>query len=64
MLKGENIIDCVEQLMLTDEVDIVEQSALVREYYEESTKEEQHRINLIFIALCGYSLETIIKDLE
>lgn len=64
MLKGENIIDCVEQLMLSDEEDIVEQSTLIREYYLDSTPKERKRIDMVFIALCGYSLETIIKDLE
>lgn len=56
----ETIIDTIERLMLTDTENRENQSRILSEYYTHATKEERRKIDLCFIALCGYSLETII----
>jgi len=55
------LIDRIQEEMLSDDEDREEQSEWLEEYYNQSSKEEKDRIDLCFIALCGWSLETLLK---
>ena len=56
----ESTINLIENLMRSDDECRVKQSKYLEKHYEESTGYAKQQIDLCFIALCGYSLETLI----
>lgn len=57
-----NLIDRIQNEMLSDDCDTEGQSKNIVRAYETADGIAQARINDIFIALCGYSLATLIKE--
>lgn len=59
-----NIIEKIFDLMENDSEDSEKQSAILEDFYNKA-KQDPKILDLVdkcFIALCGYSLTTIIKD--
>lgn len=59
-MKKKNLIQTIYDLMSTDDEDWEDQSKMLKSYYEHCTKNEKEAVNACFIALCGYSLETLL----
>lgn len=60
----ENIIKRVSDLMQTDDANTDKQSAIVIRKYKNASESERDLLDGVFIALCGYSLDTIIAEYE
>jgi len=60
-VEEKTLIDRVQDAMLSDDEDREEQSAILRSIYEEQSREVRNKIDEIFICLCGWSLETLLK---
>jgi hypothetical protein len=56
------LIDRIEQHMATDDEDREEQSRYLREAYEKADPAGRASLDDAFIALCGYSLLTLIRE--
>lgn len=56
------IIDRIENLMQTDDEDREKQSRRLVDEYSSAARSAQEVIDGCFIALCGYSLKTLITD--
>ena len=57
----ETLIDKIQEAMLTDDEDREKESAYLEREYTEASEAEKKRIDMCFIALCGWSLETLLK---
>ncbi len=55
------LIDKIQEEMLSDDEDREEQSAILFAVYVGADKKTQAVIDEIFICLCGWSLETLLK---
>jgi hypothetical protein len=55
------LIDKVQDAMLSDDEDREKQSGYLEDCYNESNEAEKKRIDDCFIALCGWSLKTLLK---
>ena len=62
-MENNTLIDRIRDLINTDDDDTQLQSSNIIDYYNESTEKQKKVIDDIFIALCGYSLNTLIKQL-
>ncbi len=60
-MEEKTLIDRVQEAMLSDDEDLEEQSAILRSIYEEQGRAARNKIDEIFICLCGWSLETLLK---
>jgi len=60
-MEDTTLIDIIEREMSTDDADRQKESDYLRDYYSESSEAEKKRIDLCFMALCGWSLETLLK---
>ena len=56
-----NLIEKVYNEMSTDGDGNDKQSAIMEDEYVEATVDQQKAIDRVFIALCGWSLRTLIK---
>ena len=56
------LIDKIQEEMLSDDEDREEQSEYLERCYNESSEAEKKRIDDCFIALCGWSLKTLLKQ--
>jgi len=56
-----NLIEKVFEEMSTDADGNEKQAAIVEDEYMDATKDQQKAIDRVFIALCGWSLRTLIK---
>ena len=54
-----NLIDIIESEMASDDANRNSQSLRLIRAFEAS--EDRHSINMIMIALCGWSLDTLIR---
>lgn len=57
----DTLIDKIQEEMNSDTEDREEQSEYLKDYYNESTDEQKKRIDLCFMALCGWELKTLIE---
>jgi hypothetical protein len=60
-MKTRTLIDIIEREMSTDDDDRDTQSNYLRLEYREASEEAKNAINMCFVALCGWSLETLIE---
>ncbi len=60
----ETLIDLIKEEMENDYYDRQQASEDLIRNYQRSTPKEKHMIDLAFIALCGFSLETLITTYE
>ena len=60
-MKRKDIITFTLELINSDTEPSIKQSEYIHEYYERANKQEKQLIDNIFMALCGYSLESIIN---
>lgn len=58
-----DLIEIITEEILTDTGNIEKESKLLIQCYKKSSKKEKKRIDLCFIALCGWSLDTLIKKM-
>ena len=56
------LIDKIQEAMLSDDEDREKQSDYLKDCYSESSKAEKKRIDECFIALCGWSLKTLMEQ--
>ena len=56
-----NLINKIEDLMSTDDVNRNNQSKRLIAEYKSATEEEKKKVDDIFICLCGYSIKTLIS---
>ena len=56
-----NIIEKVFEAMETDTDDNKYESEILKKEYMKATVDQQKAIDRVFIALCGWSLRTLIK---
>lgn len=56
-----SLIDYIEAAMLDDDADREEQSDYLRRAYMETDTAGREAIDSAFIALCGYSLQTLLN---
>lgn len=61
MAKTANLIDKIEYEMSTDDDNREVQSIYLKNRYLASNKKVREGIDACFVALCGWSLETLIK---
>jgi len=61
MLKPMNLIPEIMNLMDNDDCDYRSRAQDLIWLYSKSNESDKQVINLVFITLCGYSLETILK---
>jgi hypothetical protein len=54
------LIDHIEDLMASDDVDREQQSDYLRSVYENADPQGRDALDSAFIALCGYSLTTLL----
>jgi hypothetical protein len=59
-----NLIQKVYEEMTTDDYDDDKQSTILKNEYIEATVDQQKAIDRVFIALCGWSLKTLIEGHE
>ena len=59
-MEEQTLIDKVEKAMSSDDEDREYESEILLTTYEEATTEEKAKIDKCFIALCGWSLKTLI----
>jgi hypothetical protein len=59
-MEEQTLIDKVEEAMSTDDVGRARQSGILLDTYDEATTQEKAKIDDCFIALCGWSLQTLI----
>ena len=59
--KVTNLIEKVYKEMSTDADGNGKQAAILKNEYMEATADQQKAIDRVFIALCGWSLRTLIK---
>lgn len=57
-----SLIDRVQAEMASDTEDPDEQSELLKQVYEAADEAGKSALDSAFIALCGYSLSTLIKE--
>ena len=62
MRKMNTLIDRIQEELLSDDEDREEQSEYLKRYYTESSEAERRMIDLCFIALCGWSLKTLMEQ--
>ena len=55
------LIDDIFDAMASDDSRTVGQSAILEHTYMKGTEEQKQALNEAFIALCGWSLETLIS---
>ena len=55
-----NIIEIFTQELLSDCCDTHKESERLKAYYDAASPQQQTAINETFIALCGYSFETLL----
>ena len=55
------LIDKIEKQMRTDDAPRARQSEYLKEEYARADKTTKKAIDMCFIALCGWSLETMIN---
>ena len=55
------LIDKIQEEMLSDDEDREKQSGYLADCYNESSEAEKKRIDDCFIALCGWSLKTLLN---
>ena len=60
-MKRKDIISLVEELMRTDSENSTKQSSYILDEYEKANKKTKKALDNSFIALCGYSLESLIS---
>jgi len=60
----KNLIELITNSILTDEDDIQEQSEIATEIYLSSTPEEKEQIDKMFIAICGWSIKTLLDKVK
>jgi hypothetical protein len=60
-MEEKTLIDLVQDAMLSDDEDREEQSEYLARCYNEASVEAKNRIDTCFIALCGWSLDTLMK---
>ena len=61
---NQNIIQKVYEEMSTDTDGNDKQAGILQAEYEEATVDQQKAIDRVFIALCGWSLKTLIEGHE
>lgn len=59
-----NLIDRVFDLMETDDDNRDNNSARIARLYWNATDENRDVLDTAFIALCGYALTTLLKEME
>ena len=57
-----NLIERIFDAMETDDVCLNKQSAILEQTYNRASIKEKDRIDMCFINLCGWSLNTLIKE--
>jgi len=57
-----NLIERITEEILSDDGDTDRMSKKMIQLYKEGTKEEKHIINNIFICLCGWTMEKLLKN--
>jgi len=60
-VEEKTLIDLVQDAMLSDDEDREKQSGYLEDCYDKASMEAKNRIDTCFIALCGWSLDTLIK---
>jgi hypothetical protein len=60
-MKRKNILSLIEELMRNDSIDYAKQSSYILDEYKKANKETKKALDNSFIALCGYSLESLIN---
>lgn len=58
---SKNMKRQLADFIISDEVSRCPRSQ-IKKIYNNFTDEEKHQVDDIFIHLCGYSLETLLKD--
>jgi hypothetical protein len=58
-----NLISRIEELMLTDTESPVRQSEYLRQCWETASDAERAKIDEALIAICGYSMSTLVKQI-
>jgi hypothetical protein len=56
-----SLIDRIQEEMLSDDEDREKQSFYLKEAYENASEEAKKAIDWCFIALCGWSLKTLLE---
>lgn len=56
-----SLIDHIQEEMLADDEDREKQSEYLKEAYEDASEKEKKSIDRCFIALCGWSLKTLLE---
>lgn len=59
-----NIQHIIEQYLTTDDSFTLRNQKNIVKMYSNLSPKEKHTIDSLFIELCGYSMETIIKELD
>ena len=59
-----NVIEKVFEEMSTDADGNEKQAQILEQEYMDATEDQQKAINRVFIALCGWSLKTLIEGHE
>ncbi len=59
-----DILSEVQELMSSDFCNTEKQSLIIKNIYQEAEKQTQDVLDNVFIALCGYSLKTIIEGID
>jgi hypothetical protein len=59
-----NLLESIFNAMKTDDCNKATESEKLIRIYETSAKSERRAIDLVMCYVCGYSLETLIEDLE
>jgi hypothetical protein len=59
-----NLIQKTYEEMTTDDYGDDKQSTILKNEYVEATEDQQKAIDRVFIALCGWSLKTLIEGHE
>lgn len=59
-----NLFEYFEQEMNTDDVSYEKKSAELKEMYENASLEQSKVLNEVFITLCGWSLGTLIQQVN
>ena len=60
-MEDRTLIDRVQEAMLSDDADREKQSELLIFLYEEASPDAKNKVDEIFICLCGWSLQTLLK---
>jgi hypothetical protein len=60
-VRNMNLIEKVFEEMSTDADGNEKQAAIMEDEYMDATVDQQKAIDRVFIALCGWSLKTLIK---